>query len=196
MISPRIFFMSMSRPLPCGREYHQPPGRGRVHWGEPGRRQRQAYRGQGNKWLRGDERYGFIDWYIQAQKSVRIIIDGSIPNWRLQSQAQCKMCRKWGGGYYFKKNLLTCFHGLLQRWCLVSLKRSKKAIFDPKLRNLTPPLTKPICQKKLPIFFLSLTFLQDFTTEMASKSKKNHFLLQKWPFLTEKGAIWPPRSNH
>ena len=152
MISPRIFFMSMSRPLPCGREYHQPPGRGRVHWGEPGRRQRQAYRGQGNKWLRGDERYGFIDWYIQAQKSVRIIIDGSIHNWRLQSQAQCKMCRKWGGGYYFKKNLLTCFHGLLQRWCLVSLKRSKRPFLTQNWGIWPPPWPNQYAKKNYPFF--------------------------------------------
>lgn len=179
MISPRIFFMSMSRPLPCGREYHQPPGRGRVHWGEPGRRQRQAYRGQGNKWLRGDERYGFIDWYIQAQKSVRIIIDGSIPNWRLQSQAQCKMCRKWGGGVLFQKKFVDLFSWLIAKMVPRVFKAVKKGHFWPKIEEFDPPLTKPICQKKLPIFFLSLTFLQDFTTEMASKSKKNHFLLQK-----------------
>ena len=153
MISPRIFFMSMSRPLPCGREYHQPPGRGRVHWGEPGRRQRQAYRGQGNKWLRGDERYGFIDWYIQAQKSVRIIIDGSIHNWRLQSQAQCKMCRKWGGGVLFQKKFVDLFSWLIAKMVPRVFKAVKKAIFDPKLRNLTPPPDQTNMPKKITHFF-------------------------------------------
>ena len=84
-----------------------------------------------------------------------------------------------GGGVLFQKKFVDLFSWLIAKMVPRVFKAVKKAIFDPKLRNLTPPLTKPICQKKLPIFFLSLTFLQDFTTEMASKSKKNHFLLQK-----------------
>ena len=89
---------------------------------------------------------------IQAQKSVRIIMDGSITidNYNV-----------------------------------------------PKLRNLTPPEKTNMQKKKTFFHFLSISIR--FDCQNGCKKKKIIFYCkngQKWPFLTQKVAIWLPRSNH